>query len=94
MRENRNLMIGRVKRLERYGLATELEPGRWTVSDRAEVTLKDLGDRSEVIKSIHRTHRQRSCWRSAELANTPFMGRVPGRRLWAGSWPKALPGTR
>jgi len=54
VRENRNLMIGRVKRLERYGLATRLEPGRWTVSDRAEVTLKDLGDRSEVIKSIHR----------------------------------------
>ena len=54
VRENRNLMIGRVKHLERYGLATELEPGRWTVSDRAEVTLKDLGDRSEVIKSIHR----------------------------------------
>ena len=55
VRENRNLMIGRVKQLERYGLATELEPGRWTVSDRAELTLRDLGDRSEVIKSIHRT---------------------------------------
>ena len=48
VRENRNLMIGWFKHLERYGLATELEPGRWTVSDRAEVTLKDLGDRSEV----------------------------------------------
>ena len=31
------------------------KPGRWTVSDRAELTLRDLGDRSEVIKSIHRT---------------------------------------
>jgi type IV secretory pathway VirD2 relaxase len=54
VRENRNLMIGRVKQLERYGLATEAEPGRWTVSNRAEVTLKDLGERNEVIKSIHR----------------------------------------
>jgi type IV secretory pathway VirD2 relaxase len=54
VRENRNLMIGRVKRLERYGLATELEPGRWVVSERAEPTLKELGERSEVIKTIHR----------------------------------------
>ncbi len=29
-------MIGRVRHLERYGLATELEPGRWSLSDRAE----------------------------------------------------------
>jgi type IV secretory pathway VirD2 relaxase len=35
VRENRNLMIGRVKHLERYGLATEAEPGTWVVSDRA-----------------------------------------------------------
>jgi hypothetical protein len=54
VRENRNLMIGRVKHLERYGLATEAEPGKWVVSDRAEQTLMGLGDRSEVIKSIHR----------------------------------------
>lgn len=27
VRENRSLMIGRVRHLERYGLATELEPG-------------------------------------------------------------------
>jgi hypothetical protein len=54
IRENRNLMIGRVKQLERYGLATELEAGRWVVADRAEVTLKALGERNDVIKSIHR----------------------------------------
>jgi type IV secretory pathway VirD2 relaxase len=39
VRENRNLMIGGVKHLERYCLATEREPGRWLVSDRAEQTL-------------------------------------------------------
>jgi type IV secretory pathway VirD2 relaxase len=56
VRENHNLMIGRVKHLERYGLATEAEPGRWVVSDRAEQTLTRLSDRNEVIKSIHRAH--------------------------------------
>jgi type IV secretory pathway VirD2 relaxase len=54
VRENRNLMIGRVRQLERYGLATELEQGRWVVSGRAETTLKELGARNEVINTIHR----------------------------------------
>jgi type IV secretory pathway VirD2 relaxase len=54
VRENRNLMIGRVRHLERYGLATELEPGRWALSDRAEQVLKDLDHRAEVINTIHR----------------------------------------
>ena len=54
VRENRNLMIGRVKHLERYGVATELEPGRWALSERAEQVLKDLDHRTEVINTIHR----------------------------------------
>jgi type IV secretory pathway VirD2 relaxase len=54
VRENRSLMIGRVRHLERYGVATELEPGRWTLSDRAQQVLKELDDRNEAINSIHR----------------------------------------
>ena len=54
VRENRNLMIGRVRHLERYGVATELEPGRWALSDRAEQVLKDLDHRNEAINTIHR----------------------------------------
>jgi type IV secretory pathway VirD2 relaxase len=54
VRENRHLMIGRAKRLERYGLATEVEPGRWVVSGKAEATLKELGERGDIIKTMHR----------------------------------------
>jgi type IV secretory pathway VirD2 relaxase len=54
VRENRQLMIGRAKHLERYGLATEAEPGRWVVSGRAEATLKELGERDDIIKTMHR----------------------------------------
>jgi Protein of unknown function (DUF3363) len=54
VRENRNLMISRVRHLERYGVATELEPGRWALSDRAEQVLKELDHRNEVIDSVHR----------------------------------------
>ncbi|WP_292532635.1 DUF3363 domain-containing protein [Methylocystis sp.] len=54
IRENRHLLISRTKRLERYGLATETEPGRWIVADKAESTLKALGERNDIIKTMHR----------------------------------------
>jgi type IV secretory pathway VirD2 relaxase len=54
IRENRYLLIDRVKRLERYGLAAAADPGRWVVSDRAEATLKDLGARQDKVQTIHR----------------------------------------
>jgi type IV secretory pathway VirD2 relaxase len=53
-RENRGLMIARVKHLERYGLTNEIETGQWAISDRAEVTLKELSDCNDVIKTMHR----------------------------------------
>jgi type IV secretory pathway VirD2 relaxase len=53
-RENRAVMIGRVKFLERYGLSSERETGQWMISDRAEVTLKELSDRNDIIKTMHR----------------------------------------
>ena len=55
MRANRHLLIDRAKRLERYGLATEAEPGRWTLSAETEPTLKALGERNDIIKTMHRT---------------------------------------
>jgi type IV secretory pathway VirD2 relaxase len=54
VRENRNLMIRRVRHLERYEVATELEPGRWALSDRAEQVLKELDHHTEVINTVHR----------------------------------------
>ena len=53
-RENRGLMVGRVRHLERFGLASERETGRWIISDRAEATLKELSERNDVIKTMHR----------------------------------------
>jgi type IV secretory pathway VirD2 relaxase len=53
-RENRGAMIGRVKFLERYGLSSEVETGQWMISDRAEATLKELSDRNDIIKTMHR----------------------------------------
>ncbi|WP_236843343.1 DUF3363 domain-containing protein [Bradyrhizobium icense] len=54
VREYRTLMASRARRLERYGLATEIEPGRWDLADRTEATLRQLGERNDVIKTMHR----------------------------------------
>ncbi|MER9420092.1 relaxase/mobilization nuclease and DUF3363 domain-containing protein [Mesorhizobium sp. M0306] len=51
---NRYLLIDRAKRLAHFGLANEIEPGRWVVSDRAESTLRALGERNDIIKTMHR----------------------------------------
>jgi type IV secretory pathway VirD2 relaxase len=54
VRSNRHLLIDRAKRLERYGLATELEPGQWALREDAENTLRELGERNDIIKTMHR----------------------------------------
>jgi type IV secretory pathway VirD2 relaxase len=53
-RRNRALLIQRARKLERMGLATEIEPGRWSVSPRAETLLRELGERGDIIKAMHR----------------------------------------
>lgn len=52
-RTNRYLLIDRAKKLERFGLASEIETGRWVISDRAERTLGALGERNDIIKTMH-----------------------------------------
>jgi type IV secretory pathway VirD2 relaxase len=54
IQENRTLIAERLKRLERYGLSTEAEAGRWVLADSAEATLRQLGERGDAIKTIHR----------------------------------------
>jgi type IV secretory pathway VirD2 relaxase len=54
VRANRALLIDRAKRLERYGLADEIETGRWTIRDDAEQTLRALGERGDIVKTMHR----------------------------------------
>jgi type IV secretory pathway VirD2 relaxase len=54
LRQNRALLIQRVRKLERMGLATEVEVGRWSLSPRAEPALRELGERGDIIKTMHR----------------------------------------
>jgi type IV secretory pathway VirD2 relaxase len=53
-RQNRALLIELARKLARMGLATEIETGIWMVSSKAEPTLRELGERGDIIKTMHR----------------------------------------
>jgi type IV secretory pathway VirD2 relaxase len=53
-RQNRALLIERARKLERMGLASEIETGKWMVLPKAEPALRELGERGDIIKTMHR----------------------------------------
>lgn len=64
-RSYRTLLIGRLKKLERMGLAREEEPTRWSLSSGTEKTLREMGERGDIIKTMHRALTERGLARGA-----------------------------
>lgn len=54
LRQSRALLIERARKLEGLGLATERTPGIWTIKPDAEEKLRALGERGDIIKTMHR----------------------------------------
>jgi type IV secretory pathway VirD2 relaxase len=52
--ELRRLVLGRAAKLERLGLAERVAPACWTLKPGLEPTLRDLGIRGDIIKTMHR----------------------------------------
>ncbi|MFA7504696.1 MAG: DUF3363 domain-containing protein [Burkholderiaceae bacterium] len=52
--DNNQLLIGRAQKLERLGLADSIGPGAWTLKPGIEETLRDLGVRGDIIKTMHK----------------------------------------
>jgi type IV secretory pathway VirD2 relaxase len=50
----RRLLLGRAAKLERLGLAERVAPACWTLKPCLEPTLRDLGIRGDIIKTMHR----------------------------------------
>ena len=50
---NHSLQLGRLKKLENMQLAKQFEPGIWQLSEKLEPTLRELGMRGDIIKTIH-----------------------------------------
>jgi len=81
------LKAGRMRKLEALGLADQFAPGQWVISERTETVLRDLGERRDIIKRIHRGLAESQLNRSAEafvLESTPTSAPVVGRLLARG----------
>jgi type IV secretory pathway VirD2 relaxase len=81
--EVRRFAIGRLQQLERMGLATAAGPGQWMVALEAERTLRDLGMRGDIIKTMHRAFTERGQDRGiadyvieSGSASSPIIGRL------------------
>jgi type IV secretory pathway VirD2 relaxase len=82
------LKVGRLRKLESLGLADQVGPGQWVMSENAEATLRELGERGDIIKRIHRGLTERGIERGAasyvlagESLDVPVIGRLVDRGL-------------
>jgi type IV secretory pathway VirD2 relaxase len=78
--------IGRLRTLERMGLADETEPGRWRIDPELEPKLRRMGERGDIIKTMHREMAAAGISRAAgdyaifdpERGDCRLVGRVVG----------------
>ncbi|RWB22857.1 MAG: DUF3363 domain-containing protein [Mesorhizobium sp.] len=82
------LKLGRLRRLEAFGLADQVAPSQWVIDEKAETTLRELGERGDIIKRLHHALTERGIERSpasyvlaAESLDTPVVGRLVDRGL-------------
>ncbi|MEI3853608.1 MULTISPECIES: relaxase/mobilization nuclease domain-containing protein [unclassified Ensifer] len=80
--------IGRLRKLESLGLADQVGPGQWVMAENAEAVLRELGERNDIIKRIHRGLSERGTERSTasyvlagESLDLPIIGRLVVRGL-------------
>lgn len=85
---DRTLRLRRLGKLEQMGLAAEHASGVWELSERLEPTLRELGERGDIIRSIHNAlladghDRDPTTFLIHETApETPIVGRVIDKYL-------------
>lgn len=77
--QHRSLLIGRLQVLARLGLAKEEGDGTWTLRADAEATLRALGERGDIVRTMQRAlgkeQRELAIY-DAPSAVKPIIGRV------------------
>jgi type IV secretory pathway VirD2 relaxase len=80
--------VGRLRKLETLGLASQIGAGQWILADQAENTLRELGERGDIIKRMHRALGERGIERGSasfvlagESIDQPVIGRLVARGL-------------
>ena len=77
-------LIGRVQNLERLGLAQLEGPGRWSLAPDLEPRLRALGERGDIIKTLHRAMKGRDAATLAiqgQALGEPVFGKLVERGL-------------
>jgi len=84
LQRQRQALIGRLQRLQRMGLATEPQPGTWAVHAEAEPTLRAMGERGDIIRTMQRAmsgkQRELAVFQPGEDGRA-IVGRVAGKGL-------------
>ncbi len=84
LQRQRLLLVGRLQRLQRMGLATEAQPGTWAVHADAEKTLRALGERGDIIRTMQRAmggrQRELAVFQPGQDSRS-IIGRVAGKGL-------------
>jgi len=78
-RLRRSLLIGRLQQLGQMGLAHEATPSVWKIDSRAEQTLRDLGERGDIIRTMQRafgTERRSRWWVASRPRGWPTSSRT------------------
>ena len=84
-----SLRAGRLQTLGRMGLATEHSRGVWQLADDLEPTLRNMGERNDIIRTMQRQMREHAPERVAsdhaiyvpDKAPSPLTGKVIARGL-------------
>lgn len=84
LKRQRLLLVGRLQRLQRMGLASEMQTGVWTVHADAEPTLRAMGERGDIIRTMQRAmsgkQRDLTVFQPGEDGRS-IIGRVAGKGL-------------
>src|SRR3984893_754384 len=62
--EIRTLLLGRLQKLDRMGFARAVGPAQWLLADEAEPSLRELGIRGDIIRTMQRAFSVRGQERS------------------------------
>ena len=84
LQRQRQVLIGRLQHLQRMGLASEPQPGTWGVHADAEPTLRAMGERGDIIRTMQRAmsgqQRELAVFQPGEDSRA-VTGRVVGKGL-------------
>ena len=82
------MKVGRLRKLEGLGLAHQIRSGQWMMDETAETTLREIGERGDIIKRIHRGLTERGIERGSsayvlagESIDDPVIGWLVARSL-------------